>query len=52
MIYLQNMKFIRLILWPGGVYTDAANATKAKITIPYSHEFVNHDYIGSFGNAK
>ena len=22
-IYLQNMKFERLILWPGGAYTDA-----------------------------
>ena len=23
LIYLQNIKFERLILWPGGVYTDA-----------------------------
>ena len=44
-------KFVQLILWPGGI-TDATHATKAKITIPYSHEIMNHDYIGSFGNAK
>ena len=48
-IYLQNMKFVRSILWPGGVYTDAAHAAKAKIMIPYSDEIVNHDYIGSLG---
>ena len=51
-IYLQNIKFVQLILWPGGVYTDATHSVKAKITIPYSHEIMNHDYIGSFGNAK
>ena len=39
-IYLQNMKFMQLILWPGGVYTDATHAAKAKITIPYSHEIM------------
>ena len=51
-IYLQNMKFMQLILWPGGACTDAAYAAKAKIMIPYYDEIVNHDYIGSFGNAK
>ena len=30
-IYLQNMKFELSMLWPGGVYTDAAHATKCKI---------------------
>ena len=25
MIYLQNMMFERLILWPGGAYTDTAH---------------------------
>ena len=30
-IYLQNMKFERLIVWPGGAYTDAAHGTKCKI---------------------
>ena len=39
-------------LWPGGTYTDATHRDKAKIMIPYSDEIVNHDYIGSFGNAK
>ena len=48
-IYLKNIKFIQSILWPGEVYTDAAHATKAKITIPYSDEIMNHDYIGSLG---
>ena len=48
-IYLQNMKFVQSILWPGGAYTDATHATKAKITIPYSDEIMNHDYIGSLG---
>ena len=32
-----------------GAYTDTAHATKAKITIPYSDEIMNHDYIGSLG---
>ena len=40
-IYLQNMKFVHSILWPGGVYIDATHATKAKITIPYSDEIMN-----------
>ena len=38
-IYLQNMKFVELILWPGGVYTDNAKATTATITIPYYDSF-------------
>ena len=38
-IYLQNMKFVRLILWPGGVYTDKAYATTAVISIPYYDSF-------------
>ena len=48
-IYLQNMKFVQSILWPGGAYTDAAHVAKAKIMIPYSDEIMNHDYIGSLG---
>ena len=51
-IYLQNMKFVRSILWPGGAYTDATHAAKGKIIIPYYDEIMNHDYTGSFGNAK
>ena len=38
-IYLQNMKFVWLILWPGGAYTDDAYATTAMITIPYYDSF-------------
>ena len=52
MIYLQNMKFVRSILWLGGAYTDAAHANKAKIIIPYSDEIMNHDYIGSFWHCQ
>ena len=48
-IYLQNMKFVQLILWPGGAYTDDTYATKARITIPYYDEIMNHDYLGSLG---
>ena len=38
-IYLQNMKFVQLILWPEGVYTDNAYATTAAIMIPYYDSF-------------
>ena len=38
-IYLQNMKFVRLILWPGGAYTDDTYATTAAIMIPYYDSF-------------
>ena len=41
------MKFVQLIFWPGGAYTDATHANKAKIMIPYSDEIMNHDYIVS-----
>ena len=34
-----NMKFVRLILWPGGAYTDGAYPTTAAITIPYYDSF-------------
>ena len=51
-IYLQNMKFVKSIFWPGGAYTDTTYAHTARILIPYSDEIMNHDYIGSFGNAK
>ena len=39
-IYLQNMKFVQSILWPGGAYTDNAYATTAAITIPYYDSFL------------
>ena len=38
-IYLQNMKLVWLILWPGGAYTDNTYATTATITIPYYDSF-------------
>ena len=38
-IYLQNMKFVQLILWPGGAYTDNTYTTTAAITIPYYDSF-------------
>ena len=38
-IYLQNMKFVRLILWPGGAYTDDRYGTTAAIMIPYYDSF-------------
>ena len=43
-IYLQNMKFVQSILWPGGAYTDATHANTAKIMIPYSDEIMNRGY--------
>ena len=39
MIYLQNIKFVQLILWPGGAYTDNTYATTVPITIPYYDSF-------------
>ena len=39
MIYLQNIKFVKLILWPEGAYTDDAYATTAAIMIPYYDSF-------------
>ena len=38
-LYLQNMNFMRLIFWPGGAYTDYAQATTFAITIPYYDSF-------------
>ena len=48
MIYLQNIKFVQLILWPGGVYTDDTYATKPESRSHIRIHFMNHDYIGSF----
>ena len=46
------MKFLSLILWLGGLCTDAdannANADDADDTDNYAQQ-TNHDYIGSFG---
>ena len=38
-IYLKNMKFMKLIFWPGGVYTDDTYTTKVKSMIPYYDPF-------------
>ena len=39
-IYLQNMKFERLTVWPGGAYTDAAHGTKCKIFVKFLKTFI------------
>ena len=49
MIYLQNMKFVQLIVWPGGAYTDNTYATKPESRSNIMVHFMNHDYIGSLG---
>ena len=51
-IYRQNMKFVQLILWPGGVYTDNAFATKLESQSHIRIHFMNHDYIGSFWQCQ
>ena len=49
MIYLQNIKFVWLILWPGGAYTDDTYATKPESRSHIMIHFINGDYIGSLG---
>ena len=39
-IYLQNMKFERLTVQPGGAYTDAAHGTKCKIFVKFLKTFI------------
>ena len=51
-IYLQNIKFMRLILWPGGAYTNDAYATKPESWSHIRIHFMNHDYIGSFWQCQ
>ena len=48
-IYQQNMKFMQLILWPGGAYTYNTYATKLESRSHIRIHFMNHDYIGSLG---
>ena len=48
-IYLQNMKLVRLIVWPGGACTDNTYATKPESRSHIMVHFMNHDYIGSLG---
>ena len=40
-IYLQNMKFNQLTVWPGGAYTDATHGTKCKIFVKFLKTFIN-----------
>ena len=51
-IYLQNKKFVQLILWPGGAYTDDAYATKPESRSHIKIHFVNHDCIGSLWQSQ
>ena len=51
-ICLQNIKFVQLLLRPGGAYTNTTHAAKGKIMIPYCDEIMNHDYIGSFWQCQ
>ena len=39
-IYLQNMKFERLTVQPGGAYTDAAHGTKCKFFVKFLKTFI------------
>ena len=52
MIYLQNIKFMQSILWPGGAYTDNTYATKPESRSHIRIPFMNHDYIGSFWQCQ
>ena len=51
-IYLQNKKFVQLILWPGGAYTDDTYATKPESRSHFRIHFVNHDCIGSLWQSQ
>ena len=51
-IYLQNMKFMQLILWSGGVYTDNTYTTTVAIRSHIMIHFMNHDYIGSLWQCQ
>ena len=51
-IYLQNMKFVWFIFWPGGVYTDNTYTTKPESWSHIRIHFMNHDYIGSFWQCQ
>ena len=48
MIYLQNMKFERLTVWPGGAYTDAAHGTKCKIFVKFLKTLIIFFYVNHF----
>ena len=49
------MKFMQLILWPGGAYTlTTQDATTAHNHDPryYDYDFMNHNYIGSLWQCQ
>ena len=46
-IFISNMKFLSLILWLGGLCTDANNADNPDTD--NCAPWTNHDYIGWFG---
>ena len=48
-IYLQNMKFVHLIVWPAGAYTDDTYVIKPESRSNIMVHFMNHDYKGSLG---
>ena len=49
-IFIQNIKFLSLILWLGGLYKDADNNnTKDADDDNNCTRRTHHDYIGSFG---
>ena len=51
-VYVQNIKFVQLILWPGRAYTDNTYATKPESRSHIRIHFMNHDYIGSFWQCQ
>ena len=51
-VYVQNIKFVWLILWPGRAYTDDTYATKPESWSHIRIHFMNHDYIGSFWQCQ
>ena len=51
-IFISNMKFLSLILWLGGLCTDAIDDADANDTDANADNYArrtNHDYIGLFG---
>ena len=44
-IYLQNTKFVQLILLPGGAYTEDTYATKLESRSHIRIHFMNHDFL-------
>ena len=51
-IYLQNKKFVQLIVWPEGAYTDDTYTTKPESRSHIRIHFMNHDCIGSLWQSQ